>query len=105
MTPIEKLVPVIVKALRYRDSVGSWGLYDGWLARLVVGIVEERAKYRQADAWADLLEDELHEPEHRDHDQCYQDARAVDEISHKLALRDFNISQADYEWLKGKVGE
>ena len=104
---IEALVPIIVEHLQEQEkSMYFAGFYkqDAWLEQMVVGIVEERAKFRQADAWADLLEDEIHEPEHRYHSKCFLGAHPVDEISLQLALHDFSLTSDDWLWLKGKVG-
>ena len=88
---IEQLVPIIVRYLKESGWPGhdgnffdcDWpGLAHGtwyhprWLAQMVVGIVEERLSK-------------------------YGDRR----IGLKLTLRDFSLTKADYEWLKGKVGD
>ena len=84
---IEWLVPIIVKSLLDEGkSMFFAGFYQRgrWLAQMVVGIVKVKAEGHCN--W-------------QDHTHAWCDA------SIESALRDFSITQADYEWLKGRVGE
>ena len=91
MTPIEQLVPEIVRMLResewpdvygdlFRNGIRTW-YHPSWLAQMVVGLVEERAMSHS------VIDLEIQE-----------------EAAIERAVDNFNISVADYEWLKGKVG-
>ena len=84
----EQLIPIIVKTLR---EYPLWARRDLWLAQMVMEMVKERVK--------------------RKHMACPHGGLSAAICRHPVnfhrdgALRDFSLSVADYEWLKGKVGE
>ena len=84
MTP-KKLVPIIVKALR--ETQRPWGRKDLWLAEMVIGAVEERAKRIHFSAEETIL-----------FDNCVEKERDVQD-----AYRELGLLERDWTWLKGKV--
>mgnify|MGYP003395089281 CR=1 FL=1 len=101
---IEQLVPIIVMSLRESEWPGHDGnffdcdfpgLLQGtwyhprWLAQMVVGIVEERAKRIHHSAEEVIIFDSCEEKE----------------TDIKDAYRELGLSQRDWTWLKGKVGK
>ena len=82
----EKLVPIIVKALRdvgNEHILTAFTRYELWLAQMVVRAIEDRKTHY----WNFHTAYTLKSPQ-----KC-----------EAKALRNFGISLEDYEWLKGKV--
>ena len=75
MTP-EQLIPIIVKVLR--ETQRPWGRKDLWLAQMVVGMVQQKAKeHKRRGCRGGMAE----------------------------SLFDFSLTPEDWTWLKEKVGE
>lgn len=102
MTP-EQLVPEIVKALR---EISPWSWKDQfkgenpygvliassplWLAQIVVGVVAERARtHFYVKGYGPTPDASF-----KKWNECIN-----------IALRDFGLTEADWQWLKEKAGE
>ncbi len=79
--PVEQLVPQIVKTLKEIPwGERAWGKRDFWLAQMVVGLMEERKN------WLILAT-----------------LKGQPKLAEAQALRDFSLTESDWNWLKGKV--